>query len=175
MVLSLATALPEPVAPAKKVCPVCKADFEAHRADKIYCSKRCKGLHSGRRWFSENREKHIAQMREQRRLHPELNRAHGAKYRSVPANKRKMNARQRRLSTEKRQWIRDTKASLRCAKCGEARPMCLDFHHVDGSKKERGIATMSLASKERILKEMAKCIVLCRNCHAEEHWNRSHG
>ncbi len=25
-------------------------------------------------------------------------------------------------------------------------------------------------SKERILKEIAKCDVLCRNCHAKLHW-----
>jgi hypothetical protein len=58
-----------------------------------------------------------------------------------------------------------------CELCGECAPECLHFHHIDPAKKE---ITLSAAvangwARERILAEMAKCRVLCANCHLEHH------
>lgn len=59
-----------------------------------------------------------------------------------------------------------------CSKCGYKRnAAALEFHHIDPSKKEIQISARELGnySEERILKELEKCVLLCANCHREEH------
>jgi hypothetical protein len=70
-----------------------------------------------------------------------------------------------------REWILEYKSGLVCICCGEKTTACLDFHHLDQSKKEKslGFARNQGWGKERILKEMKKCIVLCSNCHRKLH------
>ncbi len=58
----------------------------------------------------------------------------------------------------------------KCSRCGYDR--CVDalhFHHLDSAKKDPNFRSMRSWSKERIKKEVENCIVLCANCHAEEH------
>ena len=57
-----------------------------------------------------------------------------------------------------------------CSKCPERRPPCLEFHHRDRSTKEFTLAQarQSHIHIDRIKKEIAKCDLLCRNCHAME-------
>jgi hypothetical protein len=66
---------------------------------------------------------------------------------------------------------------MACAKCGESAPECLHFHHIDPSKKQITLADAIARgwSKERILGEMAKCRVLCANCHLKHHWDAVEG
>jgi hypothetical protein len=53
--------------------------------------------------------------------------------------------------------------------CGEADPTVLDFHHVRGRKSLPLCRMISAGySIKTILKEIAKCIVLCANCHRRE-------
>lgn len=54
-----------------------------------------------------------------------------------------------------------------CFVCGESRLNCLEFHHLDPSKKERLVTAP--AGLETVLKESEKCIILCANCHALYH------
>jgi hypothetical protein len=56
-----------------------------------------------------------------------------------------------------------------CALCGYDRHLgALQFHHVDPSQKRFAIASVGTAlSLERARAEVAKCILLCANCHAE--------
>lgn len=70
------------------------------------------------------------------------------------------------------EWLREYKATLRCSKCGQNHPATLQFHHTDPTQKEYGVATFSArcCSIATIQKEIAKCVVLCANCHAIEHW-----
>lgn len=71
-----------------------------------------------------------------------------------------------------KEWFAEVKANLFCIKCGENRIPCLDFHHRDPNEKESHIANMvSHASRKRILAKIAKCDVLCANCHRMEHSN----
>ena len=58
------------------------------------------------------------------------------------------------------------------SKCGEDHIACLDFHHQNPEEKEHNIAWMLAFgfSKEAILAEIDKCIVLCSNCHRKEHF-----
>jgi hypothetical protein len=63
-----------------------------------------------------------------------------------------------------------------CADCGEKHPACLDFHHLDESQKGQTIARMVVrASPANIDAEIAKCVVLCANCHRKRHFNEQTG
>src|SRR4029077_16703514 len=67
-------------------------------------------------------------------------------------------------------FIRTIKSTLKCSRCPESDPRCIDFHHLDPSQKVIEIAKIpSLGwSIEKILAEIAKCIPLCSNCHRKE-------
>lgn len=67
-------------------------------------------------------------------------------------------------------WFRTFKSSLKCSNCPETHYATLQFHHTDPSKKDMNVSNMRYYSIETIKKEIEKCIVLCANCHAKEHW-----
>ena len=70
-----------------------------------------------------------------------------------------------------KQWFKEYKETLECAKCFENHPACLVFHHNDPKEKEISISdAIKRWSKKRILIEIAKCTVLCANCHHKFHW-----
>jgi len=77
-----------------------------------------------------------------------------------------------RRRKDNRDWFLDIKKDLRCEKCGEDFIYCLEFHHKDPKEKEMNISVMvgQAYGKERIKKEINKCIVLCANCHRKEHY-----
>lgn len=88
------------------------------------------------------------------------------------ANKEKRRETKRRNRLRIREWWSAFKATKRCERCPESDPVCLTFHHVDGSKKE---ITLALAigrewAPARIARELEKCVVLCANCHHKHHW-----
>lgn len=59
---------------------------------------------------------------------------------------------------------------LKCSRCGYSTCLsALDFHHCDDTTKEKGIGSMRGSSYESILREMKKCVILCKNCHVEIH------
>ena len=76
---------------------------------------------------------------------------------------------QRRL--DKANWFFEYKKTLACA-CGENHPACIQFHHRDPLTKEGDVSSLVGAgySKEIILAEVAKCDVICSNCHLKLHW-----
>ena len=57
-----------------------------------------------------------------------------------------------------------------CQWKGEFTPRMLHFDHIDRSTKTEAIATMPTKTRsfKRISEEIAKCQVLCSNCHAEK-------
>jgi hypothetical protein len=59
-----------------------------------------------------------------------------------------------------------------CERCGEDHPACLQFHHRDPSAKDWDVSVLAAGgwSVRRLEEEIAKCEVLCANCHAKEHW-----
>lgn len=58
----------------------------------------------------------------------------------------------------------------KCIKCGYDKCVdALDFHHV-GPGKDFGLASKGYTHGwERVKEELDKCILLCANCHREEH------
>lgn len=58
-----------------------------------------------------------------------------------------------------------------CAGCGRSGPTAIfDFHHLDPTSKEFAISGDGIPRRwERIAAELAKCVMLCANCHREVH------
>jgi len=56
-----------------------------------------------------------------------------------------------------------------CIQCGEKRLECLDFHHRDRTTKLGHIGEFRKFGIRRLLAEIAKCDVLCANCHRTFH------
>lgn len=79
-------------------------------------------------------------------------------------------AQQRRGRDRKIRLIR-LKGSA-CESCGYAKNYAaMEFHHREPRKKSFQLDLRSLSNRrwEVILKELAKCSLLCANCHAELH------
>lgn len=59
----------------------------------------------------------------------------------------------------------------KCESCGYNKMQeVLEFHHRDPSQKDFGISAKGITwSFDRIKVELDKCIMLCANCHREEH------
>ena len=57
-----------------------------------------------------------------------------------------------------------------CVYCGYNKSLAaLEFHHVNPSEKEFNWNKMRLVSDSKMRAELDKCILLCANCHREEH------
>ncbi len=59
----------------------------------------------------------------------------------------------------------------KCMFCGYSKCNgALDFHHLDGSKKEFSLSVRGLTrSWKKIQQEVDKCLLVCANCHREIH------
>lgn len=85
-------------------------------------------------------------------------------------NKRARISANERWEQRNREFYRAVKKSSKCAACGESESCCLEFHHLDPSKKDGHISHMVRHwGKARMLAEIAKCVIVCSNCHAKIH------
>jgi len=59
----------------------------------------------------------------------------------------------------------------RCFICGYNKCIdALEFHHLEGHKKDFGISKSGCTRRiTRVFKEADKCLLLCSNCHREVH------
>lgn len=110
----------------------------------------------------------MAQTREQKRA---SSRKH------YEANKAAMKKRAKEYTKRNRlrlaDYVRDVKAATGCADCPETDSIVLTFDHVRGEKVDC-IATMvnRSVSLKRLEDEIAKCEVVCANCHARRTYRR---
>ena len=109
-----------------------------------------------KRYKSKNREKVNENQRKWRRENSEKVRLSRAK------------SRRDRYALNKGK-IQDYKLKNGCNRCGMKIVCCLEFHHKDPSLKESAISDMLDKPWVRIEKEILKCEVVCRNCHAIIH------
>ena len=83
-----------------------------------------------------------------------------------------------RMSAERKKRagiLAEIKTTRGCARCGfNSHPVALDFHHINPEEKVDGVPNMSNrhAKWELVLEEVAKCEVLCANCHRIQHWDK---
>ncbi len=93
----------------------------------------------------------------------------------------------RRVYEDKKRLVQNHRNTRGCQDCGFNHPAALDLHHLDpatkhpflktrmlqdgtGRRTYRGWYAMSFVDIE---KELAKCIVLCSNCHRIREWEES--
>jgi hypothetical protein len=72
------------------------------------------------------------------------------------------------------EWLRDLRR-VPCADCGKTYPpYVMDFDHRDPSTKSFSLLADKplLKNREVLLAEVAKCDVVCANCHAERTWRQ---
>lgn len=73
--------------------------------------------------------------------------------------------------------VRAIKESMPCADCGLRYPAAvMDFDHLDASEKTDAVSQMirRVLTWETIEAEIAKCELVCSNCHRIRTWNRAH-
>lgn len=117
---------------------------------------------SNERWKAENREKHLAARKRRyqaRKTDPEKDSANLT------------DARARALSRRARYKAVAEKAKTAGCACGEMEPLCLDFHHRDPAQKVMSIGRhlTHFASINELKAEIAKCDIICGNCHKKHH------
>ncbi len=84
----------------------------------------------------------------------------------------------KRASTKRRKrWQRDMthilhtyKRRYGCYLCTENEPICIDFHHIKPKYKDIARLVAEQSGGKRIIKEAAKCVLLCSNCHRKIHY-----
>jgi hypothetical protein len=64
-------------------------------------------------------------------------------------------------------WVNDLKISRGCAICNERTLCVLQFHHLH--EKKHQIANATRYGAKGLEKELAKCVLLCANCHCKAH------
>ena len=70
-------------------------------------------------------------------------------------------------------WLKEYKSSLKCEICGENHPACLDFHHINPNEKSFALGRVNKFLSIKLLQsEIAKCKILCANCHRKEHYKQ---
>lgn len=84
------------------------------------------------------------------------------------ANKARRRAQNKRRQVEFMRWYVNLKVGHACADCGrEFHTAAMQWDHLPGSKKEADLAMLARrGSRQRVLDEIAKCELVCANCHA---------
>lgn len=129
-----------------KICSGCKetkmlTEFNKYKRSKdgLYYSCKACQQEANKAWSSKNWDKKIAQQRERR--------------------------------TDLRLKFSLYKEERGCVICNETDAVCLEFHHLDPTEKEIDPSDMATQgwSWDRMMSEVAKCVILCSNCHRKVH------
>jgi len=93
------------------------------------------------------------------------------------ASKDKNRTRERKRTLEHdtsiRSWLATVKLTAGCADCGyKDHAVALDFDHLPGFEKSFNIARSTWRARHLIEAEVAKCEVVCANCHRIRSYNR---
>lgn len=80
----------------------------------------------------------------------------------------------RRYYATRSAFLANEKASRGCLRCGERDPVVLDFHHRDRSEKRFLVSMARRMSLEALKEEIARCDVLCANCHRRVEYEKRH-
>lgn len=91
-----------------------------------------------------------------------------------PCSNRRVASRKRRMRERRLEFIRAQKAAP-CMDCGQQYPWyVMDFDHRGDEPKEFGLAR-ARACVTRLAAEIAKCDLVCSNCHRTRTWRRANG
>ena len=81
----------------------------------------------------------------------------------------------RKGARERRSWMAEIKVQMGCKDCGFNKyPEALEFDHLPGQDKKDTVSNLvgRNSPKEKIFAEMAKCDLVCSNCHHHRTWLR---
>jgi len=92
-------------------------------------------------------------------------------------NREASNASKKKYIASLRDLVNDHKKAGACIRCGIADYRVLDFHHCDPSQKKinLNLAWKQHQARQVILDEIAKCDLICSNCHRVLHWEERNG
>jgi hypothetical protein len=144
-------------------CKVCHSAEEKKRRDQPEFKERARVR--ALRWYAENKEYARAKEKEYHRKNPEVRLRAQAKYKAKKC--------------QVRDWLIKTYDGIPCMDCDGVFAWCsMDFDHRPGEVKEFGIGWISnlKATPERVAqteKEIAKCDLVCSNCHRVRTQERS--
>jgi hypothetical protein len=73
-----------------------------------------------------------------------------------------------------RAWLQGYKATHPCVDCGESDPIVLQFDHLPefGRSSRRHCVSSRTMSWKALKEEIAKCEVVCANCHCRRTYSR---
>ena len=77
-------------------------------------------------------------------------------------------------TAENRKYIWNVKEKEYCILCTESRPESLLFHHRESSEKIFSLSKPEARPLSEVKAEIAKCDILCANCHMSLHYWESH-
>lgn len=87
-------------------------------------------------------------------------------------NAEKVKQKTRRHRDKKKKEWQEYKKTLACVKCGQNHPATLDFHHVIKHPSNNKLNELIRRNAwSLVYAELAKCVVLCSNCHRIHHHN----
>jgi len=134
--------------------------LKAAQAEKRYQDRRVKAK------TAEAMAKQRENLRNWRQEHPTYHADYLRKYRSTEEGKEVFRASNRRQRAKKQEFVRCAKMAP-CQDCGGCfPPECMDFDHRDGETKFFGVAAGKLRfGLPTIAAEIAKCDLVCANCH----------
>lgn len=81
----------------------------------------------------------------------------------------------RKLAAKRREQWQEYLSTRACERCGEANPIVLEHHHLDPSTKRFDLGQVAKHNWTELMREAAKCQVLCANCHRIVEWEKRHG
>lgn len=155
-----------------------KAAFLANHPNyyrEYYLANHERMLAQQRHYWHENRDQINARRKTQRVANPE-------KYRETQRQSYNRNIEQRRQRARDAyhrdpsrwrklvEWYHSLREGTVCKICGCTDTDCLTWHHRDGTEKEFNVGQdYTGRSKAATLREIAKCDVLCANCHSKLH------
>lgn len=142
-----------------------------------------------KKYYEKNKEKLQKQSKEYRSINAEKIRQAKKKYGSRPEvkqhkkeinaqdylkNREKVLLRQETRRKERLDFINGIALKYGCQNkdCGwdaELLGLQLEFHHYDPLTKITEVSTLDSSTYEKIIAEINKCVVLCKNCHALFH------
>lgn len=103
----------------------------------------------------------------------EYQRSYHSRWYQDNGDRRRAQVRQRRKQT--RDWLARLKAAGSCSQCqlsGAIAPWALDYHHINHHDKEATVSYLvgNGYARSRIEAEIAKCELICSNCHRTMHY-----
>lgn len=94
--------------------------------------------------------------------------------RNLTKHKEVVRSRKILVVSENKQRMLTYLSNVRCKDCSETDPIVLEFDHVRGNKRNHVSKLLAQGSSwGSILQEIAKCDVVCANCHRRRTYTRS--